>query len=317
MTVTTAILGGWFSSNEALLQNAIIAALLAYSVQVALRAGVFSFAGIGFYGISAYAVGYLLTEKAWSTVPAVVAALVGTAVLSFGLSLILARLRALYLAMATLALVLLVRTAALVWDDVTGGALGLVGVPPNFGTGTVALLAGITAAAAALSQRGATGRRLLVLRTDESLAGASGVDVRRNHVVAFVFSSVIGALAGACHIVLLTVFTPENVGFGLLTSTLTVLVIGGTWHWTGPIIGALIVAWLPEWLASLNEWRIVVQGAIVIAMIIYLPSGVAGLFDTARRMVRSRRSPPAALAEGGAPDGPGGRTPLRQAGAST
>jgi branched-chain amino acid transport system permease protein len=305
----------WFSSNEALIQNALIAAMLAYSVQVALRAGVFSFSGIGFYGIAAYGVGYLLGKKGWSTVPAIVVVLIGTGVLSLGLGLVLARLRALYLAMATLALVLLVRTAATVWDDVTGGSLGLFGVPPVFSTTTVALLVALTALAAALSQRGATGRRLLVLRTDESLAGASGVDVRRNHLIAVVFSSLIGALAGACHIVLLTVFTPENVGFHVLTSTLTVLVIGGTWHWAGPLIGGFIVAWLPTWLASLEEWRIVVQGAIVIAMVIYLPAGVAGLFDRLRNVLR--RTPPAALQEESPESPSGAKTRLREAKVST
>ena len=59
---TLPLAASWFSSNEGLIQNALIAALLAYSIQVALRAGVFSFSGIGFYGIAAYAVGYLLTN---------------------------------------------------------------------------------------------------------------------------------------------------------------------------------------------------------------------------------------------------------------
>jgi branched-chain amino acid transport system permease protein len=291
----TVLAASWFSSNEALIQNALIAALLAYSVQVALRAGVFSFSGIGFYGIAAYATGYLLTKKGWATAPAVVVVLVGSGILSLLLGLVLARLRALYLAMATVAIVLLVRTAALVWDDVTGGAIGLFGVPPVFGTWTLITTVVVIALAAALTQRGATGRRLLVLRTDESLAGASGVDVRRNHLIAVVFSSVIGAVAGACHIVLLTVFTPENVGFHVLTSTLTVLVIGGTWHWAGPLIGGFIVAWLPQWLAALEEWRIVVQGVVVILMVIYLPYGVAGLFGTAKRLLQ-RRPPKASEA---------------------
>ena len=48
----------------------------------------------------------------------------------------------------------------------------------------------------------------------------------------------------------------------------TVLVIGGTWHWAGPLIGGFIVAWLPDWLSSLDEWRIVVQGLVVIAMVL-------------------------------------------------
>lgn len=307
---------GWFSSNETLIQNALVAALLAYSVQVALRAGVFSFAGIGFFGIAAYGVGYLLTNKGWGTVPALLVVLAGTAVLSLALGLILARLRALYLAMATLALVLLVQTAAVVWDDVTGGSIGLFGVPPVFGTVTVAAFVAITALAAALSQRGATARRLLVLRTDEPLAGASGVDVRRSHLTAVVFSSLIGALAGACQIVLLTVFTPENVGFRVVETTLTVLVIGGTWHWAGPLIGGFIVALLPQWLASFDEWRIVVQGVIVIAMVVYLPGGVAGLFDMVRRFRRSSQAPPGEAPDEGRQRDETATKPLREAGAS-
>lgn len=280
----------FFFVNEGTIQGALVAALLAYSLQIALRAGVFSFAGIGFYGIAAYAAGVLQTDHGWGVVAVLLVSLAGTAVLAVVLALVLARLRALYLAMATLALVLLVQTVAEGWDEVTGGALGLFGIPPLLGTVEVTLLVLAVLVPAALTQRGRTGRWLLIMRRDETLAGALGVDVLRHRTAAFTASALVGAVAGVVQANLLTVFTPENVGFGVLVSSLTVLVVGGVWHWSGPLIGAFVVAWLPLWLAEIGEWRVVVEGVATVLVVVFLPAGIAGLLVSARHAVAARRT---------------------------
>lgn len=276
----------WFSNSEGFFQGALIATLMASSVQVALRAGVLSFASVGFYGIGAYGAGFLLTKGAWPILPVVLVILAGATIVAFLLALVLARLRALYLAMATLAFVLLVHSASLALDEITGGPLGLYGIPTELGTISVAFIGALVIAINALTQRGESGRKLLLLRQDEALAGALGVDVRRTRRAAFVWSSVLGTLAGVCQANLLTVFTPENFGFGLIVSTLTALVIGGTWHWAGPIIGGLVLAWLPQWLAFAGEWREVAEGIITIVVLIFLPAGIGGVIDRVLRGTR-------------------------------
>jgi branched-chain amino acid transport system permease protein len=273
----------WFSSNEGYVQGVLVTALLAVSVQAALRAGVLSFASVGFYGVGAYGVGYLTTVRAWGVLPSFGLLLILTVSIAFVLALILSRLRALYLAMATMAFVLLIQIAALAWDSVTGGPIGMFGIPPELGTGSVTLILIAALAVSAFTQRGVTGRSFKLLRQDEALASALGVDVRRSHRIAFVWSAALGTTAGVCQANLLTVFTPENLGFPVIVSALTVLVVGGTWHWFGPVIGAALFAWLPLWFAFIGEWRGLAEGLITVVVLIFLPAGIAGLCSTGAR----------------------------------
>jgi branched-chain amino acid transport system permease protein len=279
-----------FAANEGVIQGALVFALLAYSLQLALRAGVFSFAGFACYGIGAYGSGYLL-QQGWNDVLAIVTVLVVVAVLSLVLAVLLTRLKSLYLAMATLALVLLVQSAALAAEPVTGGALGMYGVPSVLGTVPALVVTLLVLGGVLLTQRGRPGRRLLALRTDEALAEAMGIDVRRRQRSAFVASAVLGGVAGICQLSLVGVFTPEDVGFPVIVTTLTVLVLGGTWHWAGPIVGAVLTAFLPFWLAAVGDWRPVVEAVITVLVVIFVPGGLVSLVQRGRGALRRRPRP--------------------------
>ncbi|KDA06909.1 hypothetical protein DC31_06840 [Microbacterium sp. CH12i] len=118
----------FFTANAPLLRNISVLALLGYSVHIALRAGVFSFATIGFFAISGYLSANLLQAGwAWPLV-FVFAVLIGL-IVALLISPVLTRLRHLYLAMATLAFTLFIQSVAMSWDTYTGGAQGLFGVP--------------------------------------------------------------------------------------------------------------------------------------------------------------------------------------------
>ncbi|GAA4550771.1 branched-chain amino acid ABC transporter permease [Pseudonocardia xishanensis] len=276
-----------FAANEGVIAGALVFALLAYSLQVALRAGVFSFAGFAAYGIGAYGSGFLLLEG-WNEVGAILVVLVGVALLGWLFAVLLTRLKSLYLAMATLALVLLVQSAALAAEPVTGGALGMYGVPPVVDTLTTLVVTAAVLVGVLLTQRGRPGRRLLALRTDEALAEAMGIDVRRRQRVAFVWSTVLGGIAGICQLSLVGVFTPEDVGFPVIVTTLTVLVLGGTWHWAGPIVGAVLTAFLPFWLAAVGDWRPVVEALVTVLVVIFLPGGLVSLVQRGGGALRGR-----------------------------
>jgi branched-chain amino acid transport system permease protein len=290
MTVM-ASLSGWFGSNEALVQNALVLTLLGFSFQVALRAGVFSLAGVGFYAVGGYTAA-ILVQHGWAAVTAIATALIAAAAVGLVLALILGRLRTLYLAMATVAFDLLVQILAENLN-VTGGVVGLFGIPVKVTTLSVALLVAVSALVLWRLERGVIGRTTEALRVDEHLAATLGVDIVRQRVVAFVLSAVLGALAGALNALMFNTLAPSQVGFELIVAGLTVIVIGGTSSWLGPVIGAFIVTWLPDWLAFAGEWRIPVQGAIVIIMVLYASDGIVGLLQRARRwsvvQVRPRR----------------------------
>jgi branched-chain amino acid transport system permease protein len=282
----------WYTSNEALIQAALASTLLAYSFQVALRAGVSSFAGVGFWAIGAYTTANLVRDHGWGTAPAIAVALALCALVGLGLGLILGRLRSLYLAMATVAFVVLVQTVSRIWEAVTGGAVGLYAIPVTIDTGALTIIVALTAALLWRMERGTSGRALETLRLDEQLAPSLGIDVRRTHIRAFTLSAVLGGLSGGCYALMFNIVSPGQAGFPLIVTTLMMIVIGGTSSWIGPVLGAFIVTWLPTWLSFAEGWRPALQGLLVLLMVVHARDGIVGL---ARTLVRHGRALPALL----------------------
>jgi branched-chain amino acid transport system permease protein len=279
-------LGDWFASNEALIQTALMSSLLAFSFQVAMRSGVFTFAGVGCWAIGGYTTG-ILVQHGWAPIPAIAASLALAAAAGLLLALILGRLRALYLAMVTVAFDLLVQILAQTLD-VTGGANGLFGVPIVVGTGALFIVVAITCVVLRQRERGATGRMLEAMRVDEQLAPMLGISIMRQRIVAFVLSGVLAAMSGAMYVLMFSTLSPSQAGFELIVSTLTMVVIGGISSWTGPVIGAFVVTWMPDLLTFIGDWWPAVQGAIVVLMVIFAPDGLVGIARSAWRALASR-----------------------------
>jgi branched-chain amino acid transport system permease protein len=277
----------------AALQLTVVYVMLAYSVHIAVRAGMFSLAGVACYAIGGYAAAILVGAKVWTPL-AILAAVVLSAVIGALLSLIVSRLRNLYLAMATIACVLLVRVIAIEGGDLTGGALGLFGIRSQLTLPIAAVLALLVTVGVIFVERGRSGRTLEALRLDEQLAASSGIVVPRVRRIAFTASAALGGLAGASAALLFRIFTPDEVSFELIVDALTMLVLGGTAAWYGPLIGAAIVAWLPVVFGFASDFRAIIQALVVVLVMIFLPDGAVGLI----RGLARRRPRPAADAEG-------------------
>lgn len=282
----------WLLYNGPLIQNFCVLALLGYSVQVAVRAGVLSFATIGFYAVGGYLSANLLKEAEWAWPVVMLAACAVAVALATAMSPILRRLKALYLAMATLAATLFVQALAQSWDTYTGGAQGLFLIPRSLPQLTMIAIVVLVVAAGWFTQRGAWGRAITSIRHDELLSAASGVRVARYQAAAFVFSAMLGAMAGFVQVSAVGVFGPTDIGFAAVISSLTVLVIGGSLAWYGPVLGALLLANLPIYLAGVSEYSLIIQALVLIFVAVYLPRGLAGFLDTTlfslRRFARDR-----------------------------
>lgn len=276
---------------EAVFQLALIYVLLAFSVHIAAKVGMFSLAGVACYGVGAYATGYLTMNGA-PIVLGIAVSVMGTGLIGLLLAFVLARLQGLYLAMATFALVLLVQILAVEWESVTGGALGLLGLPLGVSTEVVLVVVIAICAGLALLERGRSGRALEALRLDGSLAGSLGISVVNSRRAAFVLSSSLGGLAGAFSALLFGIFTPEDVSFHLIVDVLTMIVVGGTAAWYGPVIGAAFVAWLPELLAFTGTDRPIIQAFFVVVVVIVAPKGAVGVVRSLAALVRRRRAAP-------------------------
>jgi branched-chain amino acid transport system permease protein len=284
----------WFGSNETLLLTGLAYYIVGLSFQVVLRSGVFSLAAAGFWGVGAYTSALLSEWLGWGV--AVVAALALAGALAVGLAAVVARLRGLYLGMATIAFDLLVVSLAYSWDSLTGGALGLFGIPRSATLLSVGGLAAAATVVVALLQSRAGGRFVDALRTDETLARSLGIETGRLRAATIVLSGVLGALAGAVTPLIFGVLGPEESGFPLVVLGLTIVVIGGAGSWVGVAIGAAVVTVLPEVLRGVDEWRDVVYGVLVVLMVIFAPSGLLGVVRAG--WDRLRRRPVTAIPEG-------------------
>jgi branched-chain amino acid transport system permease protein len=295
----------FLAANAPMLRTMSVLALLGYSVQVALRAGVFSFATVGFYAVGGYVTANLLKAQ-WDRFPTLLVVIVVGAVFAAVLTPALSRLRFLYLAMATLAFTLFIQSLAQSWPRYTGGAQGLFAIPRVLKPLEMLILVAIVVVLVWVTQRGVTGRAVTALRHDALLAAAAGVDVRRTQAVAFVASSALGAVAGYVRVASFGVFGPADIGFGVVVSALTVLVVGGAMAWIGPLLGGILVGGLPIYLSVVGAWNLVVQSVVVLVLVVYRPDGLAGvLAGLARIVARHRPRPP------GAPDPEPARDPDR------
>lgn len=282
----------WYDAHLVLIQGTLINVLLALSVQVPLRMGVFSFAGAGSYGIGAYATAIMVTRYDYSAAPAIVVGAVIAAVAGFVLSLIVARLDGLYLAMTTIAFDLILSVVVLNGGSFTGGSEGLFGIVTDLPMIAMVILVVVILLVSAWTERGRIGRKIEAVREDIPLASTMGINVVRMRRIAFVVSGAVGGLAGGLNVTVRSVVTPDDIGFPLIVLALTMIVIGGARSWLGAVLGAIIFTWLPSVLSLIGSWQQVVYGVLVALAAIWVPGGLVGLSTTLFRTVEARRRRP-------------------------
>ncbi|MDE3010957.1 MAG: branched-chain amino acid ABC transporter permease [Pseudomonadota bacterium] len=277
-------LQGWWLSYNTLVYGLGVYGLMALSVALTLSCGVLSLASAAFMGVGAYCASLLslhtelpfaLVLLVGSLAPALLALLVGLPVL---------RLSGIYLAMATLGFGEVLRVITLNLE-ITGGALGLNGIPERTTGWHIVLALGVVLVLLHRLRESRFGRAWEAVREDEVAAAASGIDVRAVRLAAFTGSAAIAGLAGGLHAHYTFTLAAANYGFEPAVEYLTMAVLGGIAGLPGPLIGAAILTLLPELLRGLAEFRTAVSGGILIAVILFLPHG---LYDPARWLRRSR-----------------------------
>jgi branched-chain amino acid transport system permease protein len=267
-------------------------------------AGYFSFGHAAFFGAGVYTTATFATALdvpfLW-TLPAagLVAALLGIAIAA-----VVFRVRGVrgeLFGLLTLAVTFVLSTIALNTriDGGPGVFLAAVAIPKLFGAPAttlyhLALVVAVLSAAAALAIfRSRWGMGLFAIRDDEDVAEVLGVPTYRYKLVAFALSCFIAGLIGGIHAMFVSYVTvAETFSVGLAVDAIMMAALGGTRFWYGPALGALIVTSLTQSLtggdsAILNRALI---GAILIAVIVFLPDGVAG--GLRRRRRRTPHAPP-------------------------
>jgi branched-chain amino acid transport system permease protein len=254
-------------------------ALLALSIWLTLACGMLAVANAAFMGIGAYTASILTLNYGVPFPIAIAGGMAMPALVAFIIGKPTLRLSGVYLAMATLAFGEVVRIAILNMDSLTGGALGLNGIPQLTQWWHVALALVLTLLVLWRLRRSKVGRAFEAIKEDETAAGLMGIDVGATKMLAFVLGAAIAGLAGTLNAHLTFFIGPGEYGFNRAVEILTMAILGGIGSLTGPVLGGTILTLLPELLRSLEGFRLVVNGFILVLIVLFLPKGI---WDPAR-----------------------------------
>jgi branched-chain amino acid transport system permease protein len=269
--------------------------ILAVGLNVVVgHAGLLDLGYVGFFAVGAYTTGILTSEHAnlpWlAALPAAIAVAMTAGVILGTPTL---RLRGDYLAIVTLGFGEIIRITARNTEWL-GAAEGIRGVPhppsitvpvldwhlkfgvldakPYYWLGL--LLITLVVIAVRRIERSRVGRYWVAIREDEDAAELMGVPTFRYKLWAFAIGAAIGGVGGAYFAGHITSFTPDTFDVTMSILFLAAVVLGGPGNTFGVIVGAVLVAYLPERFRFLDERRYLVFGLALVLMMIFRPQGL-------------------------------------------
>ncbi len=258
--------------------------------------GYVNFGVTAFFAIGAYSTVVLYKLTPWLPLPVmIVVGGIMAGLVGLGTGYLTLRLRGVFFSIATLALAVVVQTLITNWDFV-GGARGAYVLRPR-----VAPLIGgdyiqylfllmlglcvIALATARAIERSALGYGFAAIRDDEAAAEASGVPTLRLKLIATALSGGYMGMVGAPLPYYVTYLDPAS-GFSLnyAVNAIAMPLIGGTSSWLGPVIGAVLVGGLQEYIRVTisSALNVLVVGLLMVGFVIAAPQGIIGLFRRKR-----------------------------------
>jgi ABC-type branched-subunit amino acid transport system ATPase component/ABC-type branched-subunit amino acid transport system permease subunit len=250
--------------------------------------GQISIGHIGFYAIGAYAVGVLTLTgiNFWAAL-----AFAGALAAAVGALLALPAIRVSgpYLAMMTIAFAFIVQHTAIEWREVTGGQNGLMNIPQpalndwlagERSIGVIAtLLAGLSLYFFHRLSLSSWGGAMLAVRDSEIAARALGFRPVIIKTVAFALSAALTGIAGGLFAALFAFVAPDSFPFSQSILFLLAVIVGGQGFTLAPVVGAAAIVVLPELIAALAEYRLLVFGLLLLIVLWLAPEGVLGVLS--------------------------------------
>jgi len=256
--------------------------------------GLLSLCQGAFYGIGAYACTLLVMKAGLGFVPALLLAMAMTALFSLIISVPSLRLKGDYFVLASLGFQIIAFSLLYNWVDLTGGPFGISGIPrPSvFGlhidtleaylifSGVIALVSALLIYTIASSP---FGRLLKAIREDEVAAMALGKDIVRVKIVLFAIAAAFAAVSGGLLAGYLRFIDPTSFTLSESVFILSIIIIGGTGNILGPLVGTVLMIFLPEILRFVDipdaiaaNVRQIIYGALIIFIVRYRPRGLLG-----------------------------------------
>jgi len=253
--------------------------------------GQVSFAHAAFAGVGAYTSGILAAKAGLPPLLGLPIGIAVAAVLGLALGSLCIRMGGIYLSLTTLGFSEILRIIVTNEYEITRGTMGLK-TPPLFGEYSKTVSFYVLLAAALLilwlirrilnSDLGASFR---AVQNDETAAASLGIPVVRVRILAFVIAGAMAGFAGSLYGHYLMLITPHILSLDLMFLVLAMTVIGGMGTFIGPIVGALFLETLSEYIRVYGEYHILIFGLVALAVARFAPQGLVGLWRQFRSAV--------------------------------
>ena len=257
--------------------------------------GQMSLGQAGFYAAGAYGSALLSARLGWPLGYSMLAGVAIAGLLGMAVGLIALRTRGIYLTMATLAFGFIAEITVQRWTDLTGGTMGVLGIPSlDFGSrkmggvyfmwvaGAVYLTVQILSDYVFSSRYY---RVLLAIKENESAARTAGFNVPVWRTAVFALSAVAAGIAGVFFTHQSAYINSDAFTLNLTLSMLVATVIGGLGTSYGPLIGTIITLTIAEFIASLYDISLLVYGSILLVVLLLVPEGAIGIMRRIGAMV--------------------------------
>ena len=267
--------------------------LLALSLNLVLGyAGQLNLGQSAFFAIGAYMSTILVKSHGWNFWLAVPVAMAASGVLGLALAAFAVRLRGHYLAIASLGFAVITYQVLVNWERVTEGVRGIYGIlpPPGFGS-TVSLfylVAGLGLVVYVLLDnlvRSPVGETLRAIREDEVSAAAIGVNAARWKAFAFGLGAAIAGLAGCFYPGFVGTLVPDAFNIVESFTMMAMVIVGGVGTMVGPVVGAIVLTFLPELLRGFGELRLMIYGVSLTLVVLFMPGGIVQGWSALRERV--------------------------------
>ena len=263
--------------------DVLIFALFAASLHFIMgNCGMVSFGHAAYFGLGAYGAAFFIKYAGGSMELALVAAPVMAAAGAILFGWFCVRLSGVYMAMLTLAAAQIVWSMAFQWQDLTGGDDGLLGIwPSEWARSKTAyyFLALVLCGGGILAMRrmifSPFGYTLRGGRDNPNRTESIGINLRRHQWAAFVVAGMFAGIAGGVYVFSKGSIFPDEAAIPRSVDALVMVLLGGVQTLSGPVVGAGVFRLLEDEISRLDYWRAIL-GAIIIAIVVIAPEGIAG-----------------------------------------
>jgi len=244
-----------------------------------------------FFGIGAYVSTILIRSCGWNFWLAAVAAVGAAGLLGLALAAFAVRLRGHYLAIASLGFAVITYQVLVNWENVTQGVRGIYGIMPPFShpAALFYLVAGIAVLVYVLIDnlvRSPVGDTLRAIREDEVSAASLGINRALWKAFAFGVGSAIAGLAGCFYPGFVGTLVPDAFNIVESFTMMAMVIVGGMGTMIGPVLGAIVLTFLPELLRGFGELRLMIYGIALTLVVLFMPGGMVQAWMALRARLR-------------------------------